>query len=66
MSVPGLPLARTMNSLSVFTGTDLCTTSMTSPVYIGATGTKSRSSWNGLLVTRDSLVAWVCEMISSV
>ena len=42
------------------------TTITRSDALTGATGTKSRINWNGLLVISDSLVVWVFDIISRV
>ena len=64
MSAPGLDFASAMNSLTLLTRSDGCTTMTSSDLSSEATGTKSRMSLNGLFGTSVSVV--VCVSSSEV
>ena len=66
MSAPGFDLASAMNSWTVFTPTEGCTTITSSELSSDATGTKSRNNLYDLLGTSVSVVVCVAEIISSV
>ena len=65
-SAPGLALASFSNSPRSRAGRSARATSTRSDELIGAIGTKSRSSWNGLLGISDSLTVCVFDITSSV
>ena len=65
-SAPGFAFAAAISSASVDAGRLLRATRTRSDELIGATGTKSRMSWNGLVGISDSLTVCVFDISSSV
>jgi len=57
---------RGTNANGILAGRSAGTTMIRSELLTGATATKSRISWKGLLGTSDSFVVWVFDIISSV